>query len=62
MKSLLVDLQKDLKQDQEKKTKINKNQIKHKQIKPKLKPKQPLKTKKQRKPFRKKKAMLTYTK
>ena len=37
-----------MQQDQEKKSKINKNQITHKQIKPKLKPKQPVKTKKQK--------------
>ena len=47
MKSLLVHLmKKKLQQDQEEKSKINKNQIKYKQIKPKLKPQQPVNTKK----------------
>ena len=39
LKSLLVHITRKILQDQEKQTKINENQIKHKQIKPKLKPK-----------------------
>lgn len=39
LKSLLVHITRKILQDQEKQTKINENQIKHKQMKPKLKPK-----------------------
>ena len=46
---------------QEKKTIIQKNIIKYKQIKPKLKLKQQVRTMKQKKPLPRKKLMLTNT-
>ena len=58
----MINLQKNCTRTEKRKTKISKNQFKQKQIKTKFKPKHPIKTKKQKKTFVKKKESNILTK